>query len=121
MVHEITEKESINEWFSKRTWSVSGNRVGAGEEDVIDTKAERVVFPRDTEEVSQILSSLPPSQPVAVVCGGHSSSNTSTVAVANAVVVDLQNLNSQVMFPSLWTMLHNGILGWKQHLVYGQS
>uniref|UniRef100_A0A7S4R235 FAD-binding PCMH-type domain-containing protein n=2 Tax=Ditylum brightwellii TaxID=49249 RepID=A0A7S4R235_9STRA len=94
MVHEITEKESINEWFSKRTWSVSGNRVGAGEEDVIDTKAERVVFPRDTEEVSQILSSLPPSQPVAVVCGGHSSSNTSTVAVASAVVVDLQHLNS---------------------------
>jgi hypothetical protein len=101
---DITTKDDIQEWFSKRTWSVSGNRAAAatdaaagGEEEaaiVGTSQAGRVVFPKSTQDVAGILSALPPSQPVAVVCGGHSSSNASTVACPGAVIIDLQQMNS---------------------------
>jgi hypothetical protein len=92
-MQHITEKDEIQEWFSKRTWSVSGNKAAATDE-VCTSQAGRVVFPKSTQDVADILSSS--QLPIAVVCGGHSSSNTSTVACHDAIVIDLQHLNDEI-------------------------
>jgi FAD/FMN-containing dehydrogenase len=93
-MQHITEKEEIQEWFSERTWSFSGNKAAATDDVPTSQSAGRVVFPKSTQGVADILSSS--QLPIAVVCGGHSSSNTSTVACHDAIVIDLQHLNDEI-------------------------
>ena len=78
--------ESTN-WFNNRTWSLSGNkekefaekeRQNADDDDPA-AAAAIIVFPKSTMEVSQLLSNIDHRErAIAVVCGGHSSSNVAT-------------------------------------------
>jgi hypothetical protein len=72
-------------WFNDRTWSISGNK----EMEFAEKESKNgdgpfaagtiVVFPKSTLEVSLLLSSVDHRDcAIAVVCGGHSSSNVAT-------------------------------------------
>ncbi|KAL3785294.1 hypothetical protein ACHAW5_008326 [Stephanodiscus triporus] len=73
-------------WFSDRTWSLSGNKeeefaekAGKNDDDPAAATSAIVVFPKSTLEVSQLLSDVAHrDRAIAVVCGGHSSSNVAT-------------------------------------------
>jgi FAD/FMN-containing dehydrogenase len=82
-----SNNESDINWFDDRTWSVSGNKVEQlgriKEEESSSQHNQRkeavVLFPTSTLEISQYLSSKNNHHaPIAVVCGGHSSSNVAT-------------------------------------------
>mmetsp|Transcript_24474 Transcript_24474/g.52739 ORF Transcript_24474/g.52739 Transcript_24474/m.52739 type:complete len:489 (+) Transcript_24474:191-1657(+) len=71
-------------WFDDRAWSISGNKEGESlriaKENYCkgaSSSGRSVVLPKSTHEISQLLLSNPDAA-IAVVCGGHSSSNVST-------------------------------------------
>lgn len=87
-------------WFEDRTWSISGNKVeelgrikeALSSQQLQDTALPAVVlFPESTLEISKYLSPNNDDyrgRPVAVVCGGHASSNVA----AWPVVLDKNNI-----------------------------
>ena len=64
-------------WFDDRTWSVSGNkeetlRIAKGKNSINKQSSISVVFPKSTNEISELLTENQHTK-IAVVCGGHSS------------------------------------------------
>ena len=91
---DLEETKAIERWFNDRNWSLSGKKAELRIDGNKEHPAARVVFPRSTDDVSNLLSTLPSSTHVAVVCGGHSSSNAATWAGPDAVIVDMRHLSS---------------------------
>ena len=91
-------------WFDDRTWSVSGNK-----EDMLRVSKEQnsinkqssstsVVFPKCTKEISELLTKNQHAK-IAVVCGGHSSSNVATWPIHNdsneeVIILDMKEMAS---------------------------
>lgn len=86
---------SNDEWFAQRAWSVSANRVvpdADGKPQPVTSLAKRIHRPKSAAEIAAIVKSLPPSTPVACVCGGHEASGTALIANDNAEILDLIEL-----------------------------
>src|SRR6056300_954789 len=66
------------DWFKERCWSISANKEAALHECKRSTSTT-VVYPKSTQEISELLSTNKDAA-VAVVCGGHSSSNVAAWA-----------------------------------------
>lgn len=83
-------------WFAERTWAISGNKAATKDGAAIQrsTLARTIYRARSAEEIAAVIRSLPPSTPVACVCGGHESSNAPCYASSEAIVLDLIHLNS---------------------------
>jgi hypothetical protein len=87
-MNDTLKRETMTEnscWFNDRTWSISGNKEKEFAEraskisDGAYTADTIVVFPKSTLEASLLLSSVDHrDRKIAVVCGGHSSSNIAT-------------------------------------------
>ena len=89
-----------DEWFHDRSWSISGNK-----EDVLQnggaspSSSARVVLPTSTNEISKLLSANQDAA-VAVVCGGHSSSNVATWpffddgSQIQTTIIDMKHMSS---------------------------
>ncbi|MDG2093837.1 MAG: FAD-dependent oxidoreductase, partial [Phycisphaerales bacterium] len=90
---------SNDEWFARRAWSVSANKVlprADGTTGPVTTLAKRIEHPTSAEEIAAIVKSLPATTPIACVCGGHESSGVALVADHGAVILDLGLLKSIV-------------------------
>lgn len=88
---------SNEEWFAKRAWSVSANRVVANADGIqppLTSLATRIHEPSSADEIAEIVKSLPVTTPIACVCGGHESSNVALIASGEAVILDLVRLKS---------------------------
>ena len=88
---------SNDEWFARRAWSVSANKVlpkPDGSTGRVTTLAKRIEHPTSAEEIAAIVKSLPATTPIACVCGGHESSGAALVANRDAVILDLGALKS---------------------------
>ena len=104
-------------WFEDRTWSISGNKVeefgriqeASSRQQLQDTTSAPsavVLFPKSTLEISHYLSPDNDDHrdcPIAVVCGGHASSNVATWPVVldknniqdrRTVILDMQHMSS---------------------------
>lgn len=92
-------------WFDDRTWSVSGNK-----EDILRVAKEQnnsthkqssstsIVYPKSTNEISELLTKNKHVK-IAVVCGGHSSSNVATWPIHNdsneeVIILDMKEMAS---------------------------
>ena len=73
------------DWFKERCWSISANKEAALHECKRSTTTT-VVYPKSTQEISELLSTNKDAA-VAVVCGGHSSSNVAAWAYVDCDVV----------------------------------
>ncbi len=73
----MSNMEDID-WFKERCWSISANKEAALQECKRSTSTT-VVYPKSTQDISELLSSNEDAA-VAVVCGGHSSSNVAAWA-----------------------------------------
>jgi FAD/FMN-containing dehydrogenase len=93
-VETVAAKEA---WAASRAWCLSGNRLvkatGPGPF-ATTTTARQVWRPGSIAEVVEVVKSLPPTTPIACVCGGHESSNAAIVAASDAVVLDLARLQA---------------------------
>ena len=91
-IEQVAEKGT---WLAERASCVSGNRLlvadGAGP---LRTKARDIYCPRSAREIADLVRSLPAGTPVAIVCGGHESSNAAAVASDGSVILDMANLKS---------------------------
>lgn len=88
---------SNDEWFARRAWSVSANKVlprADGTNGTVTSLARRIERPRSAEDIAAIVKSLPATTPIACVCGGHESSGVALVANRDAVILDLDRLKS---------------------------
>lgn len=92
----IERVEVPDEWFSRRAYCLSGNRLleAGGDAVPATTRARRIYRPRSAGEIADLVASLPAVVPVACVGGGHESSNAATIASDDAVVLDLEHLKS---------------------------
>ena len=81
-------------WFAERAWAQSGNKVLASDGPPTASRARRIEKPRSAAEIADLVTTLPATTPLAVVCGGHESSNAATLASREAVVLDLGHLKS---------------------------
>jgi len=89
--------ESNDLWFTRRAWSVSGNKLLAADEGgppAVTSLAKAIYRPRSAEEIASIVRALPATTAIACVCGGHESSNAALVADDEAVILDLGLLKS---------------------------
>jgi FAD binding domain len=70
------------DWFQERCWSISANKEAKLQEcnRRKPSASISVVYPQSTQEISELLTSSKKDAAVAVVCGGHSSSNVGTWA-----------------------------------------
>lgn len=100
------------DWFDERTWSVSGNKEEAlgrikSSSNQAAAASASVLFPKSTLEISQYLSNDDHRDcPIAVVCGGHSSSNVATWPIfqndndgnehqhGRTMIIDMKNMSS---------------------------
>jgi hypothetical protein len=90
-------------WFKEKSWSISGNKAN-------DSKhlasTNTIIYPKSTQDVAELLASNQEAA-VAVVCGGHSSSNVATWACFseaagkddscqddNTIILDMKNMAS---------------------------
>ena len=92
-------------WFDDRTWSVSGNkedtlRVAKGKNSINkQSPSISVVYPKSTNEISELLTENQHAK-IAVVCGGHSSSNVATWPIHNdsskeeVIILDMKEMSS---------------------------
>lgn len=95
----VEQVETPDEWFARRAYCVSGNRLLDARGDgtpTARTEARDIYRPRSTVEVAEVIRGLPPGTAVATVCGGHESSNAATIAARDAIVLDLAHLESIV-------------------------
>ena len=100
---------SAGNWFKDKTWSISGNKESTLEqlEDVKQNDAV-IYYPESTKEIAKLLASNQKTA-VAVVCGGHSSSNVATWAYHSVsegascegndddntkIILDMKNMSS---------------------------
>jgi FAD/FMN-containing dehydrogenase len=93
----IERVEVPDAWFARRAYCVSGNRLLDARGDgalTARTEAGKIYCPRSTGEIAGVIRSLPAGIAVATVCGGHESSNASTIAAKDAIVLDLAHLTS---------------------------
>ena len=91
----VERVEATDSWFAQRQASISGNKVLMTGDCGPTTCLARCVYrPRSAQEISDLVTSLPPSTPIACVSGGHESSNAAMVANSDAVVLDLAHLKS---------------------------
>jgi len=93
----VEQVERPETWLEERASCVSGNRLlatGADGAAPVRTQARAIYRPRSAREIADLVRSLPGATPVAVVCGGHESSNAATVASPAAVVIDMAHLKS---------------------------
>ena len=98
-------KSSTTNWFSDRTWSVSGNK-----EQCLSTIASKqhhnnnnvsVIYPKSTQEISNILSNNQDAK-ISVVCGGHCASNVATwpflssseYQQSTTIIIDMKDMSS---------------------------
>lgn len=89
------ETAAANEaWFAERAWALSGNKVLASDGPPTASRARRIEKPRSAAEIADLVKTLPATTPLAVVCGGHESSNAATLASREAIVLDLGPLKS---------------------------
>ncbi len=89
--------ESNDEWFSRRVWAVSGNKVvtpSGGTALPTTTLARRIYRPLSAQEIADVVKSLPATTPIACVGGGHESSNAAVLANSDAVILDMARLKS---------------------------
>ena len=89
--------ESNDEWFSRRVWAVSGNKVvtpSGGTALPTTTLARRIYRPQSAQEIADVVKSLPATTPIACVGGGHESSNAAVLANSDAVILDMARLKS---------------------------
>jgi len=86
---ELTTKQEIESWSKDRIWSQSGNN----QSDQVSSGAQRVYFPKSTEEVSRVVKALPADTPIAVVGGGCESANLAVSANKDAVVLDVGGMD----------------------------
>lgn len=108
LLNLFTMSESKN-WFNNRTWSLSGNKekeFAEKERQHADDPAAAaiIVFPTSTLEVSQLLSNVDHRErAIAVVCGGHSSSNVATWPSLDdnmrqrALILDMKHMSSMTV------------------------
>lgn len=90
-------------WFKERTWSISGNKENALEQLQDRNRNTVIYYPESTKDIAELLASNHGA--VAVVCGGHSSSNVATWAyhsdVSEAaseddktIILDMKNMST---------------------------
>ena len=99
---------SAGNWFKDKTWSISGNKESTLTQLQQDVKQNDAViyYPESTKEIAELLASNQKSA-VAVVCGGHSSSNVATWAYHSVsegascegnddstIILDMKNMSS---------------------------
>tara|TARA_B110001450_G_C17448412_1_gene410973 strand:- start:67 stop:672 length:606 start_codon:yes stop_codon:yes gene_type:complete len=89
-------------WFDDRTWSVSGNKEDllriAKDQNNKQSSSTSVVFPKSTNEISELLAKNQHAK-IAVVCGGHSSSNVAAWPIHNdskedVIILDMKEMAS---------------------------
>ena len=91
-------------WFDDRTWSVSGNKEDAlriaKDQSIVNKQSSStsVVYPKSTKEISELLIKYQHTK-IAVVCGGHSSSNVATWPIYNdskeeVIILDMKEMSS---------------------------
>jgi len=70
-VMQVETVEANAEWFSGRVWAISGNKVlvPAGAAIPRTTLARRIYRPKSAQEIASVIKALPPSTPVACICG----------------------------------------------------
>mmetsp|Transcript_6779 Transcript_6779/g.12191 ORF Transcript_6779/g.12191 Transcript_6779/m.12191 type:complete len:484 (-) Transcript_6779:569-2020(-) len=91
----IDGEENVQQWFKDRCWAFSANKTLNTERDApITSCAKRVYVPSSTEEVSDLVRSLPVSTPIATVGGGCDAANVATYADEQAVVLDMCQMKS---------------------------
>ena len=96
-IEAVERVESKAEWFSQRAFSISGNKVlmtSKGSALPTTTYARQIYRPRSAQEIADVVKSSSPTTPIAVVCGGHESSNAALFASSEAIVLDLMHLKS---------------------------
>lgn len=89
--------EAREEWFSRRAYCLSGNKVLRTSDDGVlprTTLAREIYRPRSAQDIATLVKSTPPTTPIACVCGGHESSNAAMFASSDAIVLDLVHLKS---------------------------
>uniref|UniRef100_A0A7S4MTA8 FAD-binding PCMH-type domain-containing protein n=1 Tax=Odontella aurita TaxID=265563 RepID=A0A7S4MTA8_9STRA len=86
------------DWFKDKIWSISVNKEAALRE-CKRSASSAVVYPKSAQDISELLASNQEAA-VAVVCGGHSSSNVAAWAYVedggedNAIILDMKNMAS---------------------------
>jgi hypothetical protein len=87
-------------WFKDKTWSISANKEAMLQACDLSASTTTVVYPKSTQDISNFLKSNKEAA-IAVVCGGHSSSNVATWPyVANdgsaitTIILDMKNMSS---------------------------
>ncbi len=86
-----------NAWLAERATFLSGNRLLKTNGDGLippRTLARDVYRPRSSQEIADLIRSIPAGAPVASVCGGHESSNAAMFASSEAIVLDMVHLTS---------------------------
>jgi hypothetical protein len=88
------------DWFKDKTWSISANKEAILRECKRSASTTTVFYPKSTQDISELLKSNNEAA-VAVVCGGHSSSNAATWAYVdnndntnNTIILDMKNMSS---------------------------
>ena len=89
------------DWFKEKSWSISGNKEAALQgckHSAVPTTV--VCHPKSTHEISELLAANQEAA-VAVVCGGHSSSNVAAWAYVDSggqadttIILDMKNMAS---------------------------
>ena len=89
-------------WFRERNWSISGNKENALEQLQDRNRNTVIYYPESTKDIAELLASNQGA--VAVVCGGHSSSNVATWAYRSVseaaseddktIILDMKNMSS---------------------------
>ncbi|RLS34542.1 MAG: FAD-binding oxidoreductase [Planctomycetota bacterium] len=93
-VEQVAAKD---EWLAERASFLSGNRLlkTSGDGSMPPRTLARGIYrPRSSQEIADLIRSLPAKTPVASVCGGHESSNAAMFASSEAIVLDMVHLTS---------------------------
>ena len=93
----VERVEATEEWFSQRSYCLSGNKVlmtSEGSALPATTFARQIYRPRSAQEIANLVKSSSAKSPIACVCGGHESSNASMFASSEAILLDLVHLKS---------------------------
>lgn len=92
------------DWFKEKCWSISANKEGLLQKCKPSTSTT-VVYPESSQDISSLLKSNLEAA-VAVVCGGHSSSNAAAWAYFSVaedeqdrdknstIILDMKNMSS---------------------------
>jgi len=93
-------------WFYDRTWSVSGNkeellRIAKDQNNINkQSSSTSIIYPKSSNEISELLTENQVHAKIAVVCGGHSSSNVATWPIHNdsskeeVIILDMKEMSS---------------------------